>query len=56
MELFSAGKLTDGGEAKLLEVPCGEEGLVGMSDMKGIPLFISADLAAAAINIISCTC
>lgn len=57
MELFSAGKQTDCGEGKLLEVPCGEEGIAGKSEVKGIPLFISADLAeAAAINIISCTC
>lgn len=57
MELFSTGKETDWREAKLLEVPpCGEEGLVEMREVKGIPLFISEDLALAeAIIIISCT-
>jgi len=58
MELFSgAGKPTDGGEGKLSEFPCGEEGVVlEKSELKGIPLFISEDLALAeAIIIISCT-
>lgn len=49
--------LTDWGEGKLVEFPCEEEGLLGMNEVKGIPLFISADLAETeAINIISRTC
>lgn len=58
MGLFAGGKQTDGGEGKLVEFRGGEEEFVfvWMSEVKGIPLFISADLAEVdAINIISRT-